>query len=64
MIPSSTSHCRGTRSDCDHKFVGPRKCAKCGVHIDELRAAASAELEELLQQPPATTRQALIAGGA
>jgi hypothetical protein len=23
---------------CDHKFVGPPRCAKCGVHISELRA--------------------------
>jgi hypothetical protein len=38
--------------ECDHKFIGPKTCAKCGVHIDELRERSRREAEELLQHAP------------
>lgn len=28
---------------CDHKFIDSKRCLKCGVHIDQLRAQSAAE---------------------
>lgn len=28
---------------CDHKFIDSNTCAKCGVHVEKLRAADAAE---------------------
>lgn len=28
---------------CDHKFIGSNTCAKCGAHVDALRAADAAD---------------------
>jgi len=29
---------------CDHKFIGADSCARCGMHIDTLRALVEFEL--------------------
>jgi hypothetical protein len=37
------------RRECRHKFVDSNNCARCGVHVEELRAAHRAELAEFEQ---------------
>jgi hypothetical protein len=36
---------------CDHKFIDSNRCAKCGVHVEKLRAADASDWEEFVNAP-------------